>query len=73
MRYEALGLTIPSVMEKEYILLLSVKNWKEVGKSLLLTTFKRRFVVCYVYTSPKWTDLELSYTSYPSATPRQLN
>ena len=60
MRCEAFGLTTPSVMEKEYMLLLSVKNWKEVGKSLLFTTFKRRLVVCSVYTSPKCTDFALS-------------
>ena len=52
-RWEALALTMPSVMEKEYMLLLSVKNWNEVGKSLLFTTFSRRLVVYYVCTSPK--------------------
>ena len=44
-RWEAFGLTTPSVMENEYMLLLSVKNWKEVGKSLLFTTLRRRLVV----------------------------
>ena len=37
--------TVPSVIENENMLLLSVKNWNEVGRSLSLTTFRRRFVV----------------------------
>lgn len=44
-RCEEWAFTVPSVIEKENRLFLSVKNWKLVGRSLELMTFRRRFVV----------------------------
>lgn len=49
---EELGFTMPCVIEKENKLLLSVKNWKEVGRSLLLTTLRSLLVDCWADTSP---------------------
>ena len=51
-----LALTVPSILENENTFLSSVKNWKDVGRSLSLQMLRSLLVLLPSYTSPKCMD-----------------